>query len=178
MLQMSAVQLQQICDHAQHTYPEECCGLLLGRLNPSTERKELVEVWATRNAWNTEAAAAIASLTSDPPETPLQNEDSHSKADRYWIAPQDLLEAQRYGRDRQIDVIGIYHSHPDHPAVPSECDRAIDWVGYSYLIISVDQGRAIDSRAWSLDDQHQFQPEALIIFESSSSPTHSGSAFI
>jgi proteasome lid subunit RPN8/RPN11 len=161
MLQISAAHLQQICDHAQHTYPDECCGLLLGHLDPATEQKKLVEVWETLNAWNDEAAEAIASLTSAKSHKTEQN--SHSKFDRYWIDPKDLLEAQRHGRARQLDIIGIYHSHPDHPAVPSECDRAIAWSRYSYFIVSVDQGRAIDCRSWSLDAHHQFQPEEIII---------------
>lgn len=161
MLQMSVAQLQQICDHAQRTYPEECCGLLLGQLDPSTERKNLVEVWETLNAWSAEAMEAINSIAS-------ASEKTHSKADRYWIDPRDLLEAQRYGRDRQLDIVGIYHSHPDHPAVPSECDRAIAWLRYSYLIISVEKGRAIDHCSWSLNDHHQFQPEELTLLDPAS----------
>ena len=154
MLQMSAAHLQQICDHAQRTYPEECCGLLLGHLEPNTDRKKLVEVWETLNAWEVEQKEAV-SCSSDSGQR-------NSKADRYRIDPEDLLQAQQYGRDRQLNVIGIYHSHPDHSAMPSECDRAIAWSSYSYLIISVAQGRAIDHRSWRLDDRHQFQPEALV----------------
>ncbi len=161
MLQMSAAHLQQICDHAQRTYPEECCGLLLGHLEPATERKKLVEVWETLNAWEVAEKEAIASFSA-------ASGQRYSKADRYRIDPRDLLEAQRYGRDRQLNIIGIYHSHPDHPAVPSECDRAIAWSSYSYLIVAVDQGRAIDYCSWSLDDRHQFQSEALVSLDPAS----------
>ncbi|HEY9631670.1 MAG TPA: M67 family metallopeptidase [Coleofasciculaceae cyanobacterium] len=170
MLQMSVAHLQQICAHAQRAYPEECCGLLLGQLDPMTEQKKLVEVWETLNAWDSDAwtsevKEAMLSLTSE--KTDELGQKSHAKSDRYWIDPKDLLAAQRHGRDRQLDIIGIYHSHPDHRAVPSECDRAMAWSRYSYLIISVDHGRAIDYRAWSLDDQHQFQSEPLIVEPSS-----------
>lgn len=81
---------------------------------------------------------------------------------RYWIDPKELLAAQKHGRDRQLDIIGVYHSHPEHSAIPSECDRACAWPHYSYLIISVHQGQAQDYRSWSLDEQQHFQPEAIL----------------
>jgi proteasome lid subunit RPN8/RPN11 len=83
------------------------------------------------------------------------------KSDRYWIDPQDLLVAQRYARDRQINILGIYHSHPDHPAVPSESDRLLAWSDYSYLILSVQSGIVSDYRCWTLDQHHQFQLEEV-----------------
>jgi proteasome lid subunit RPN8/RPN11 len=73
-----------------------------------------------------------------------------------------MLKAQKQARDRNLDIIGIYHSHPDHPAVPSEFDRAIAWQQYSYIIVSVQQGKACDLKNWSLDDDHQFQPEEML----------------
>jgi proteasome lid subunit RPN8/RPN11 len=160
MLCLSTAQLQQIYDHAQRSYPEECCGMLLGNIQ-ADGTQVLLEVWETRNAWSAEAAEAIAALL------PASADDS-STGDRYWIDPQELLKVQRYGRDRQLAVIGIYHSHPDHPAVPSECDRVMAWSGYCYGIVSVQQGRAIDWKAWRLDEQQQFQPEDLVMLESSS----------
>ncbi|MBI4782962.1 MAG: M67 family metallopeptidase [Oscillatoriophycideae cyanobacterium NC_groundwater_1537_Pr4_S-0.65um_50_18] len=169
MLQMSVAHLQQICAHAQRTYPEECCGLLLGQLDLMTEQKKLVEVWETLNAWNSEVKEIMTSLISETSEkTDEPGQKSHAKSDRYWIDPKDLLAAQRHGRDRHLDIIGIYHSHPDHRAVPSECDRAMAWSRYSYLIISVDHGSAIDYRSWCLDDQHRFQSELLKVIEPSS----------
>jgi proteasome lid subunit RPN8/RPN11 len=73
-----------------------------------------------------------------------------------------MLQAQKDARDRHLDIVGIFHSHPDHPAVPSEFDRAIAWQRYSYIIVSVQQGQACDLKSWSLDDDQQFQPEAII----------------
>jgi proteasome lid subunit RPN8/RPN11 len=75
------------------------------------------------------------------------------------------LRVQKQARDRELDIIGIYHSHPDHPAIPSEFDRAIAWHHYSYIIISVQQGIASDLRSWTLDPHHQFQPEDMITVE-------------
>lgn len=145
---MTNVHLQAIRDHAESTYPEECCGLLLGKIDPDS--KILAEVWATENAWSTEAAESY-------PATDLVNSNR-----RYTIAPAVLLQAQRSARDRNLDIIGIYHSHPDHPAIPSECDRVCAWHQYSYIIVSVQNGKAYDLLCWSLNDDHQFQPEEIL----------------
>lgn len=86
-----------------------------------------------------------------------------SKTRRYWIAPETLLKEMKDARAKGLEIIGIYHSHPDHPAVPSECDRHFAWSEYSYIIVSVQHGKAVDTRSWSLDEQHQFQPEPLLM---------------
>lgn len=114
------------------------------------EGKTVVEVWATENAWSGEA--------DDYPD----GERVTSKRRRYAIAPIDLLKAQREARDRQLSVIGIYHSHPDYPAIPSQFDLECAWQQYSYIIVSVQQGKACDLDSWSLDDSHQFQPEEIV----------------
>ncbi|MFB2922374.1 Mov34/MPN/PAD-1 family protein [Aerosakkonema funiforme] len=140
--------LQAIRTHAESTYPEECCGIILGHL--SDDRKTVLEVRPTENAWNEEAA-----------EFPMRVGDG-SKKRNYAIAPGDMLKAQREARDRSLNIIGVYHSHPDHPAIPSEMDRAIAWSVYSYLIVSVPQGKAGELQSWCLDDNRQFQPEEII----------------
>jgi proteasome lid subunit RPN8/RPN11 len=76
-----------------------------------------------------------------------------------------MLKAQKDARDRNLDIVGIFHSHPDHPAVPSEFDRAIAWQQYSYIIVSVQNGLARDLKSWSLDDDDQFQHEEILIVE-------------
>ena len=89
-----------------------------------------------------------------------------SKRNRFSIAPQVMLQMQKAARARHLDIIGIYHSHPDNPAVPSEFDRAIAWSLYSYIIVSVEQGQATDLKSWTLDEDHQFQPEEILIIDS------------
>lgn len=151
MLQLLVQQIQHLTAHAIRTYPEECCGLLLGHLTPDRSSKQIVKIWETVNAWNPEV------------ETDLNAIIPHGtgKRDRFWIAPQDLLTAQRYARDHQLNIIGVYHSHPDHPAVPSESDRLLAWSAYSYLILSVQSGIVSDYRCWTLDDQQQFRAEEV-----------------
>ena len=141
---------QTIFTYAENTYPEECCGIILGHLADNT--KTVVEIWPTENAWNAQTAAELP-----------EGKGIITKESRYAIAPRDMLKAQRAARDRTLSIIGIYHSHPNHPAIPSEMDRAIAWAVYSYIIVSVPQGKAADLRSWCLDDTHQFQPEEIII---------------
>ncbi len=154
-LQISPQLLKQICTHAQQAYPHECCGLLMGRLDKA-DYQILVEVLPTENAWDEDNATDFERLeTSDKAVITTER--------RYTIAPEVLLNAQKQGRERQLSIIGIYHSHPDHPAIPSEFDRVCAWLGYSYIIVSVQQGNVADLRSWRLDQQHQFQPENIIL---------------
>jgi len=152
ILKVSNNHLWSIRAHAESTYPEECCGLLLGKL--TQDSKTLLEVMATENAWSTEASETFPAIDAIELDS---TQHSH-----YTIAPEVMLSAQREARDRQLDIIGIYHSHPDHPAIPSEFDRVYAWYQYSYIIVSVQQGKAGVLKSWSLDDDHQFQPEEII----------------
>jgi len=115
---------------------------MLGYL--TNESKTVVEVMPTENAWSGETL-----------------EDN--KRRRYTIAPEIMLKVQTYARDRSLNIIGIYHSHPDHPAIPSESDRIQAWQEYSYIIVSVPNGKAAELKSWHLDDTHQFQEEAIEI---------------
>ncbi|HEY9878453.1 MAG TPA: M67 family metallopeptidase [Leptolyngbyaceae cyanobacterium] len=151
--------LQRIRTHAEQTYPEECCGILVGLGSCQAEDlgcRSVVEATPVENSWDAEAAAIVDSLTSTQ-----SSEPTHPKRDRYWVDPKTLLTVQRTARDRNLDIVGIYHSHPDNPAVPSECDRTLAWSGYSYIIVSVVQGQATDVRSWCLDETHQFQAEVM-----------------
>ncbi|NER22665.1 MAG: M67 family metallopeptidase [Symploca sp. SIO1B1] len=153
MLKSHTNQLQTIKTHAESTYPEECCGILIG--HQQDEEKTLIEVFPTENSWNNEAADIFSSR-----ETIAQSKTS--RRNRFTIAPAVMLQAQKNARNRQLDIIGIYHSHPDYPAVPSEFDRAIAWQQYSYIIVSVQLGVASELNSWILDEEHQFHPEDIM----------------
>jgi proteasome lid subunit RPN8/RPN11 len=156
MLKLQSNHLQAIQSHAESTYPEECCGLLLGQM--SGDIKTVIDVLPTENSWGDEAVDALQTI-----EEPRERKSS--KRNRFSIAPKVMLKAQKDARDRNLDIVGIFHSHPDHPAVPSEFDRAIAWQKYSYIIVSVQNGLARDLKSWSLDDDDQFQHEEIIIVE-------------
>jgi proteasome lid subunit RPN8/RPN11 len=133
ILKLNQEHLESIHTHAEISYPLECCGIILGI------RKTVVEVIATENAF------------------PVEEEKNR----RYAIAPEMMLKMQREARDKSLNIIGIYHSHPDYPAIPSECDRELAWQEYSYIIVSVVKGKASDFHCWTLNENHQFQPEEI-----------------
>ncbi len=148
MLIISSDRLQTITNHAEHSYPRECCGLLLGTLDDET--KTVVEVWPAENAWREEA------------EEYWPEENDLTEERRYAIAPEVMLKAMKEGRERSLSIIGIYHSHPNSPARPSEFDRLYAWPEYSYLIVSVAGGETREVLSWSLDDGHQFKSEEIV----------------
>ncbi|WP_310487565.1 M67 family metallopeptidase [Chamaesiphon sp. VAR_69_metabat_338] len=147
---ISNTQLQIIYQHAEATYPEECCGILLGKIDERT--KTVIEVIPTINVW--EPAESI-----DPLEA--SSELAKTKTSRYAISPQDILQAQKSGRDRDLNIIGFFHSHPDYPATPSICDRDLAWHVYSYPIVSVVNGKVNEMKSWVLDDKSLFQLEEI-----------------
>jgi proteasome lid subunit RPN8/RPN11 len=147
-LHLSPSHLQTIIVHAEHAYPEECCGLLLGKM--TADGHWVMQVRSLDNAWT------AADFITDPVSA------AAPKTRRYAIAPADMLRVMREARSQGQDIIGIYHSHPDHPSVPSECDRQQAWQGYAYLIVSVPQGRAQTWQNWTLDPDHQFQADPIV----------------
>ena len=112
---------QGIRDHGRETYPHECCGFLVGRAG------EVVELLRASNA----------------------REDSPSN--RYVIPPIEFVRAQRDADARGLDIVGFYHSHPDHPARPSAFDREHAWPGYAYLIVAVAHGVPDELRGFRFD---------------------------
>jgi proteasome lid subunit RPN8/RPN11 len=129
--------LSQIRTHGESAFPHECCGILLGRLDSSGKVVERIEA--------------------------LQNERSESRHNRFLISPETLLKAERTARAEGLDVIGFYHSHPDHPARPSEFDREHAWPTYSYVIISVLKGVGDEILSWTLaEDRTRFNEENIV----------------
>ena len=129
---------QQIRDHGAKDYPNECCGAMLGK-DEDVSVREVVALF------------------------PLINRRDDSPRNRFSITPQDFRDAERAAADRGLDLLGWYHSHPDHPARPSEFDREHAWPWYSYVIVSVDGGVPKDLTSWQLDDDRsKFQPEVIV----------------
>ncbi|MGI8934447.1 MAG: Mov34/MPN/PAD-1 family protein [Phormidesmis sp.] len=160
VLALSAQQLAAMSAHAERVYPEECCGLMVGKILLQNEegesQKRLIEIVPLDNEWTAEVFPEDTSTASAQP-----------KRRRYSISPEDMLRTQRQAREQGLSIIGVYHSHPDHEAVPSECDRALAWPEYAYVIVSVRSGQAVDVKNWALDSTHQFQPEVMRISPSS-----------
>ncbi len=137
MLRLSPQDLDRIRAHAERDYPRECCGILLGR------------------------AAAELRVASEA--VPMRNANAAAPANRFAFDPREHLEVQRRGRERGLEVIGFYHSHPDHPARPSVTDlENASWPGLSYLIVAVAQGRAAAVNSFELaEDRSHFIQEDI-----------------
>jgi proteasome lid subunit RPN8/RPN11 len=134
---------QKIRAHGAETYPHECCGALLGRDSQTA---------------NQDKAREVLELF------PLVNRRDDSPRNRFSVTPEDVLRADRAAQQQGLEVIGWYHSHPDHPARPSEYDRDYAWPWYSYIIVSVQKGSPQDMTSWRLNDDRQaFSREGIEI---------------
>lgn len=138
--------------HGSADYPNECCGILLGQANDA--RKEVREVIPLKNL-RLDSARAQELL-------PLEAPGKESERNRFLIDPLEQLQVEKGARSRGLDVLGYYHSHPDHPARPSEYDRDHAWPWYSYIIVSVERGEPKDMTSWILsDDRARFDSEKI-----------------
>jgi proteasome lid subunit RPN8/RPN11 len=145
LLHISPTALADLRAHAEQAYPQECCGVLLGTHTPERNNPE---------GWLVRAAVRAANTRTDSPKN------------RYEIAPAELVRILRSARDQGLEVAGFYHSHPDHPAVPSATDLAeAHWLQCSYVITEVARGQAASTASFLLagtteDDKH-FKPEPI-----------------
>ena len=115
-------------------YPHEICGLMFGKLG---ENRIVTEVFECGN------------LNKLKPET------------RYDMDPKDYMKGEALARQKGLDVIGIFHSHPDHPDKASETDRQSAWPGFSYVIMSIQKGKFASMKSWVLNDASQFDEEPI-----------------
>lgn len=138
MIIVSGEIIRLVQEHAELDYPDECGGMLIGRFFRDG-RKEIVGTF------------------------PVENAREDSRHNRVLILPGDVLRAERYARERKLDVVGYYHSHPDHSAVPSQYDLDHALPVWSYVIVSVLKGKAADVRSWYMEnDRSRFNEEEII----------------
>ncbi len=127
--------MQAIEAHARETFPEECCGFLLG---PSEGPRKVAALRRATNVVET------------------------NRERRYVIDPKEFLAVEKETKGTDRGILGFYHSHPNHPAEPSEFDRSHAWPWYSYVILSIVDREPRDLRAWLLDgDASTFGPDTL-----------------
>jgi len=138
MISLTEQQISEIEKHGEREYPFECCGLLIGSFEDN--KKNVVEIFPIENAREEEA-----------------------KHNRSLITPRDLMRSERYAREKKLDVVGNYHSHPDHPAIPSQFDLDHALPVWSYVIVSVEKKEAVDLRSWEMqNDRLRFNEEEII----------------
>ena len=149
MLQISYADYEALRAHGEETYPHECCGVLLGKNEPGSGN-----VAAATNVVHQLVRAG--------------NTRTDSAHNRYNIAPQELVRIQRQARGLGLDIVGFYHSHPDHPAQWSPTDFAeAHWLSCSYIITSVENGKAALTNSFLLtgttEEDKKFEDEAIEI---------------
>lgn len=142
MLILTKVLLNQLRQHGEETYPHECCGILLGQVDSEKDERTVSIVIRCRNT------------RTDSPRN------------RYHIDPKELVVAQKLARQREEDIVGFYHSHPDHPARWSHTDFAeAHWISCSYVITSVNHGKAEVTNSFALcgssEEDKKFKDEKI-----------------
>lgn len=139
MLLLKEEHIAEIKNHGERDYPFECGGLLVGHLS-ADGAKTVVEL------------------------APMENARAESERhNRVLILPADLMRAERAARTKNLEVVGYYHSHPDHPAVPSQFDLDHALPIWSYVIVSIQKGKATDVFSWQMEnDRSKFNAEKFI----------------
>lgn len=133
MLLLEEKSLGQMIKDAEQSFPDECCGFLLGR--ESGDDRQIRKI------------------------IPVHNSKEGDKRRRFLISGKDYVAAERFADENGLQLLGIYHSHPDHPAIPSEHDREAAQPYFSYVIISVMHGRFASLRSWRLNERAEFEEE-------------------
>jgi proteasome lid subunit RPN8/RPN11 len=150
MLYLDENHSTEIAAHGERDYPYECCGLLLGRFDDGGS-KSVHEIYPISNA-----------------------REESAKRNRFLIRPEELLRGERYAKEHRLEVVGFYHSHPDHPAVPSQYDLEHAWPAYSYIVVSVHSGAAIELTSWEMQsDRSKFIEEEITIHQNARKITNS-----
>lgn len=138
MLELPRGVLDSIIQEVKKAYPNECCGLLIGHRDDA--HKNVVNL------------------------LPITNINQSRMQDRYEMDTKELEAADKFARQESQEIVGIYHSHPDHPSRPSTFDRERAWPVYSYLIIAVENGVSFEAQSWVMEDwEGEFQEELLNI---------------
>ncbi len=140
MIQLAERERNEIAAQGERDYPYECCGLLLGSFSEHGGGKVCSEIYPISNA-----------------------REEETKRNRFLIRPEELMRGEKYAASKGLDVVGFYHSHPDHPAVPSAYDLDHAWPTYSYIVVAVKSGRAEDLLSWEMQaDRSRFDEEEIL----------------
>ncbi|MBI5682905.1 MAG: M67 family metallopeptidase [Deltaproteobacteria bacterium] len=148
MLYLSKNIYNGIINHAKESYPYEGCGVLVGKQKQGSGVKG-------------QGSGIVKNILRI---YPLENINKDRANDRYEIDPRDLLRVEKEASKERLDVIGFFHSHPDHPDRPSEFDRQRAWPLYSYIIVSVRNGKDVSVKSWTFEDEGEsFKEEEIRI---------------
>ena len=135
MLHIDPKAMEIMIADAERTFPDECCGFFFGKEEGDKRFINAITV--------------------------VDNSKEGDKRRRFEISPQDYLKAENFADENNLTLLGVYHSHPNSPAIPSEYDRISAQPYFSYIIISVFDGRYSHARSWQLNDHYQFEEEKI-----------------
>jgi proteasome lid subunit RPN8/RPN11 len=145
---------ERIRRHGAESYPHECCGALFGR------DASIVQGEEPESETPTPTREVLGTY-------PLVNRRDDSPRNRFSLTAKDVVEAERAAQQHGLEVVGWYHSHPDHPARPSQYDQDHAWPWYSYIIVSVQNGAPGEITSWRLsEDRQEFSAEPIEIRQS------------
>ncbi len=138
MLKIKKEAVEEIKKQAEEGYPYEICGFMLGNIDFENNVRECIEVFQ------------------------VENQNKERANDRFEIDPKDYLKVENYADEKGLMIVGIYHSHPDHPDRPSKTDLMFAQPDMSYIIVSVEKGKAKSWRSWELKEE-QFEEEKIYL---------------
>ncbi len=136
MIKLDLTPYTQMATHALSDFPDECCGFLYG-LEKATGHRSITVIREVINA------------------------KSGDKRRRFEITPRDYMRAEHFAIENNVILLGVYHSHPNHPAIPSEHDRIAAQPYFSYVIVSVMHGVIDHIRSWRLNEASVFEEESF-----------------
>ena len=128
--------MEEMIADAVKSFPDECCGFMFGKEEPDNRTISIVNT--------------------------VRNSKEGDKRRRFEITPLDYMSAERYADENDLLLLGIYHSHPNHPSIPSEHDRIAAQIYFSYVIISVREKEFNSIQSWRLNDTSKFEEEQII----------------
>jgi proteasome lid subunit RPN8/RPN11 len=135
MLKIKKQHIEEIKRQAKEGYPYEVCGFLIGKMDYSSNTREVLEV------------------------IQVENQNKERANDRFDISPKDYMKVEQYADSKGLQIVGIYHSHPDHPDRPSQTDLQFALEDLSYIIFSVQNGEPVSYKSWYLEDNKFVQEE-------------------
>ncbi len=136
MVQFETATKEAMISDGIATFPDECCGFLFGK--EENDVRSIISV------------------------TVVNNSKEGDKRRRFEISPIDYMQAERFADDKKLLLLGVYHSHPNYPSVPSEHDRVNAQPYFSYVILSIADGKFASFKSWRLNDNQQFEEEKII----------------
>lgn len=141
MITLSKTHLSELHQHGIEAYPEECCGAMLGRM--LTDSKQVVEL------------------------VRIENQSTENKHRRFAVTAEDYKAIEDLAKEKKLSLLGFYHTHPDHPAQPSETDLKFAWPFFSYIILSVTKGKPDTLNSFVFDlDKNELIEEKVQVSES------------